>query len=425
MNERLIAPYARLPRIRGAWALRVTSVVAGLPVAMFSLATLVIMALRQYSFTQMGDVLAVGLAARAVLLPLLALAGNRWGPRLVLIPQVLVFCGATVAFMQDAEYHEPFAPLYRAGAIACATAPTVGAPVRTAWAALCRWSAGTVGPAEGGADPAWRSVTLEWSAIGDIAIIGPILTMLLVASGHPRGGLVGVAALAFLGIVALVFQPSVDRAERAGLGSGQAAGDGRPGARIALALLAFLLAGLIAATEISTVAAADRHHHHALSGLLLSLAAVGCVAAGLWTGWRRIPAHRTLIAGLLAAVVATALLWLAPNLLMLPVSLFLLGLFLRPVITSGYSVLQDLIEPDRLATTLPWYGCCVCLGAAAGVWAAGRGIGDDGASGPAHGYLVAVVFAVLAVVVCLAALRSFRTQGHHAQQEWLLPVGKS
>jgi MFS family permease len=421
VKHRVAAPYARLPRVKGAWALRVTSVVAGLPVAMFSLATLVIMALRQYSYAQMGDVLAAGLVLRAVLLPLLAAGATRYGPRRVLIPQVLVFCAATVAFMQDAEFYKPISMLYLAGAIAGATVPTVGAPVRTAWAALCRWSAATADSAESGDDPAPRAVTLEWSAIGDIAVLGPLLTMLLVASGHPRGGLIGVAAFAFFGVAGLALQPSVDRAEHADRNSARTTGTAaslgqarRPAALIALALIALLSAATIAATEISTVAAADRFGHHALSGFFLSLAAIGCIAAGLWTGWQKMPAHRSLIAALLAVAIATALLWLAPNLRVLPVSLFLLGVFVRPAITSGYSILQALVRPGRLTGVLPWYGLCVCLGAAAGVAVAGGSIGKDGASGPADGYLTAVAFAVLAAVVCLAALPSLGKPGRHA-----------
>ncbi|MCW2929796.1 MAG: transporter [Actinomycetia bacterium] len=414
----VIAPYVRLPRIKGAWALRATSVVMGLPVAMFSLATLVIMALRQYSYAQMGGVLAAGLIARAVLLPLLAAIGNRYGPRWVLIPQVLVFCAATVALMQDAEFQKPISMLYLAGAIAGGTLPTVGAPLRTAWAALCRWSADRAGSTEAGDDPALRAVALEWSAIGDIAVLGPLFTMLLLATGHPRGGLVGVAAFAFFGVIGMVLQPSVDRAPRAGRNSATVAATGarpgqarRPAAVIALGLIALLSAATIAAIEISTVAAADRHGHHALAGLFLALGAVGCFASGLWKGWQKMPAHRGLMAALLLVVIAAALLWLAPNLWLLPVSLFLLGVFVRPAITSGFSILQGLVQPGRLTRALSWYGLCACLGAAAGVAAAGASIGKDGASGPADGYLTALAFAAAAALACLAALSSLGKPG--------------
>jgi hypothetical protein len=57
---------------------------------------------------------------------------------------------------------------------------------------------------------------------------------------------------------------------------------------------------------------------------------------------------------------------------------------------------------------------CVCLGAAAGVAAAGDSIGTDGASGPADGYLVAVAFAAAAALVCLAALSALGKPGRHA-----------
>ncbi|HEY6791881.1 MAG TPA: hypothetical protein VI365_31650, partial [Trebonia sp.] len=48
---------------------------------------------------------------------------------------------------------------------------------------------------------------------------------------------------------------------------------------------------------------------------------------------------------------------------------------------------------------------CVCLGPAAGVAAAGGSIGNDGASGPADGYLTAVAFAAVAALVCRHAQR--------------------
>ncbi len=183
---------------------------------------------------------------------------------------------------------------------------------------------GRGGSTESGDDPARRAVTLEWAAIGDIAVLGPLFTMLLVATGHPRGGLIGVAAFAFFGVAGLALQPSVDRAERSGRNGAATTATAamaasqeqarRPAALIALALIASLSAAVVAAIEISTVAAADRYGHHALSGLFLALAAVGCVVGGLWKGWQKLPAHRCLMVALLLVAIATALLWLAPNL---------------------------------------------------------------------------------------------------------------
>ena len=435
LKGRVAVPYARLPRVKGAWGLRVTSVVAGLPVAMFSLATLVVMALRQYSYPQMGDVLATGLVGRAVLLPVLAAMADRYGPRRVLIPQMLVFCVATVALMQDAEFFKPISVLYVAGAIAGATLPTAGAPVRTAWAALGRPIPVQDGMVPGGTartadDPMRRAVALEWSSIADIALLGPLLTMLLVETGHPRGGLIGAAAFAFFGVIGLALQPSVGRAGAAGRGSGvpsalgtAAARPGRAGrtsgvialALIAMALIALLSAAAVAAIEISTVAAVDRYGHHALSGLFLALAAVGCFASGLWNGWPAMPARRRLVVALLLVVIATTLLWLAPGLALLPVSLFLLGVFARPAITGGYAILADLIRPGRLSGALSWYGCCLCLGAAAGVAAAGDLIGPDAASGPAGGFRTAAAFAVMAALVSLGARQLLGKPGRHVK----------
>jgi len=283
--------------------------------------------------------------------------------------------------------------------------------VRTAWAALCR-----PGAAQPGIDdPARRAVALEWSSIADIAVLGPLLTMLLVDTGHPRGGLIGTAAFAFFGVIGLALQPSVARAGEAGRDTGATGHAPRTAGLIALALIASLSAAAVAAVEISTVAAVDRYGHHALSGLFLAFAAIGCFAGGLWNGWPKMPAGRRLVVALLLVVIATALPWLAPGLWLLAVSLFLLGVFARPAVTSGYSILQDLIQPVRLSGALSRYGCCVCLGAAAGVAAAGALIGQDGTSGPADGYLTAAGFALMAALVCLASLRSLGKPGRHAQ----------
>ena len=417
-----MASYWRLLRMKGACALWGTGLIARMPMAMYSLGTVLMITALKGNYALAGGLSAAGLAGGGVLLTKVAAWVDRYGPRRVLVPQALVFAAATAAFVAAAQAHAPTWSLYLTGTIAASALPALGAIVRSAWSTLC-----AAHPQS--ADLVGRAFALESSTDDVIFVIGPALTAFLVTREFPGGGLVGAAALALVGIAAFVRQPSVG-ASRAASETAAGGGPGRPqspgpeGGRrrwtlpayglVALAPVLMLTAAATSAVEIATVAYAGAHGHRSLAGLILAGSAVGSCAGGLWYGahkWRA-PEHVRFATALAASAVGTAALWFAPDLPLLSLNVLVLGVCIAPTLIGGYSILERQAKPGRETEALSWVGFCNCAGAGAGSAVAGWAID---AGGPAGGYLAATGYAVVAAVVCLAALPSLREPGRHAQ----------
>ncbi|HEY6791882.1 MAG TPA: hypothetical protein VI365_31655 [Trebonia sp.] len=422
-----MASYWRLLRVNGASALWVTGLIARMPMAMYSLGTVLMITTLKGSYALAGGLSAAGLVGGALLLTKVAAWVDRYGPRRVLIPQALVFAAATAAFIAAAQAHAPAWALYVTGTIAASALPALGAIVRTAWSTLCA-------PHPEGADMARRAFALESSTDDVIFMIGPALTAFLVTSGFAGGGLAGAAAFALVGIAIFVRQPSVGAGRAAhALAGGTPAGGAPAGLRenagpgstrrrwtppahglAALAPVLMLTAAATSAVEIATVAYAGADGHRSLAGLILAGAAVGSCAGGLWYGARKwhVAEELRFAAALVLSALGTVALRFEPGLPLLALNVLLVGVFIAPTLIGGYSILERQARPGRETEALSWVGFCNCAGAGAGSAAAGWAID---AGGPAGGYLTATAYAVVAAVVWLAVLPSLRKPGRDAQ----------
>jgi hypothetical protein len=302
------------------------------------------------------------------------------------------------------------------GTIAASALPALGAIVRSAWSSLC------AALPESAEVPhsalVARAFALESSTDDVIFIVGPALTAFLVTRGFPGGGLVAAAVLALAGIAAFVRQPSVgaSRARNGGTaGHGRSAGGWTLPAYglAALAPVLMLTAAATSAVEICTVTSAGAHGHRSLAGLILAGSAVGSCAGGLWYGarkWRQAE-HVRFAAALVLSAVGTAALRFAPGLPLLSLNVLLLGICIAPTLIGGYSIIERQARPGRETEALSWVGFCNCAGAGTGSAVTGWAIDAGGAAG---GFLAATGYAILAAVVCLAALPAMSKPGRHA-----------
>lgn len=395
--------YWRLLRIDGAFPLCLTGFIARMPMAMYSLGTVLMIVALHGNYALAGGLSAAGLAGGAVLLTKVAAWVDRYGARRVLLPQALIFALATVAFGAAAEARAPVWLLFVTGTVAASALPALGAIVRSAWTTLC-------GP---GSEQADHAFALESAADDVIFMIGPALTAFLAVSVYPAAGLAAAALFAVVGIALLVRQPSLPRgttmpresaAPRERRRALPARGLG------ALAPVLMLCSAATASVELATVAYASAHGHRWLSGLILAGAAVGSCAGGLWYGARRwrIPEQYRFAAAVTLSALGTGLLLLAPGLLALALTVVAVGVFLTPTLIGGYSILERQARPGRATEAMSWVGFSNCLGGGAGSAVSGWAVDYGGASG---GYLVATGCAVLAAVACLTALPALRPAG--------------
>ena len=401
--------YWRLLRTKGALPLWLTGFLARMPMAMYSLGTVLMITALRGDYVLAGGLSAAGLAGGGLLLTEAAAWVDTYGPVRVLLPQSLIFALATAVFIAAAQAHAADWVLFITGTVAASALPALGAIVRSAWTVLC-------GP---GSDEAGTAFALEGSTDDLIFMIGPALTAFLATSVYPGAALAAAAIFALVGIAAFVRQPSVRRgsaaadaapsvAPRAAVGPKHSRRRTLPARGLGgLAPVLMLSSAATASVELATVAYAAAHGHRALAGLILAGAAVGSCAGGLWYGARewRMPEHYRLAAALVVSALTTGLLRFAPDLLVLALLVLVTGVFITPTLIGGYSILERQARPGRDTEAMSWVGFSNCVGAGAGSAVTGWAIDYDGAGG---GYLIATGYAVLAAIICLAALSSLR-----------------
>jgi MFS family permease len=408
--------YRQLLRREGALPLCASAFVARMPMAMYSLGTVLMITSLHGSYALAGGVAATGVAASAALLTRVGAWADRFGPRRVLASQSAFFCAATAAFIVCAELQAPIPLLFVTGTLGAATMPALGAMVRSGWGVLC------------GSDDLGLQLAFALESVNDdlIFIVGPVLTAFLATSLYPAAGIGAAAALSVAGVWCFIRQPCVRpgpaAAEPARTRTGVAPARSRrwvlpaPGL-LTLAPVLVMFGAATASIELSTVAFATAHGHRSLAGLILGVAAIGSGAGGLYYGsrnWRAAAYHRFAVIQVMSAG-AIGVLWLAPGITALCFLVLLAGAVTSPIFITAYSILEQQARQDRKTEALSWVGSSVCTGAAAGSALTGWSIDASGARG---GYLVAAACAALAAVMCLAGLPSPRQshRRHNARQ---------
>ena len=402
-----VKPYVEVLRLPGALGFSSAGFVARMPMSMFGLGTVLLIAALTRRYGLAGAVAAAGSVGYAVGAPQFAKLADRYGQRRVLRPQVMVFTAATAALMVLAEVRAPLAAVVVSSLLAGAAMPSIGSMVRARWSTML---AGTT--------RLHTAFSLESVADEIIFMVGPVIVALLATDVYPAAGLAAAVLLCLVGTVLFTAQRRTEPPLRSRAGGvatvagglpamARAAGRPRAAELATLVPVYGLLGAMFAAIELSTVAFAGEHGHAQLAGLVLGVYALGSAAGGLWYGsrhWRSPLSSRLVITlGLMASGVA--MFWWQPGFIsMIPV-IFVAGVAIAPTLITGYSLIDDLSPPERRTERMTWLSSAIGIGLAIGAPAAGRLIDLSGARA---GYLLAAAFGAAAFVTCLAGLGRLR-----------------
>src|SRR5215472_5203239 len=160
-------PYLEVLRLPGALGFSSAGFIARMPMSMFGLGTVLLIAALTRRYGLAGVVAAVGSVGYAVGAPQFAKLTDRHGQRRVLRPQVMVFTAATAALM-----------VVVSSLLAGSTMPSMGPMVRARWSALL---AGTT--------RLHTAFSLESVADEIIFMVGPVAVALLATDVYPAAGL--------------------------------------------------------------------------------------------------------------------------------------------------------------------------------------------------------------------------------------------
>ncbi|MFB9352876.1 MFS transporter [Streptomyces heliomycini] len=389
-------PYRRLLALPGARAFTAGNLIARLPMGMFSVSAVVMIAGTRGSYALAGAVTATGLAATAVVAPWTARLVDRYGQARVALPATAFAVLGSLALVLCVRYGAPDWTLFAAYA-ATATTPNTGGMSRARWAHLLK----------GDAEALHTANSFEQAADELCFMLGPVLAAFLCGTFFPEAGTLVGAVLLPAGVLLFAAQRSTEPppARRSAARSPLRSPGMRP-----LLVVCLATGAVFGSLEVVTLAFADERGHRAASGAVLALQAAGSCAAGLLYGAVR-PAGsaRSRLPWCLAAMAVLMTLpllaaGLTGSLAPLAGALLVAGMATAPTMVTTMTLVQRCTPADRLneGMTLAVTGLLggIACGSAAGGWTV------EHVSATA-GYGVPVAAAATALLVSLCTLVPF------------------
>ncbi len=256
-------PYLRLLATPGARAFTAGNLIARLPMGMFSVSAVIMIAGSRGSYALAGAVTATGLAATAVVAPFTARLVDRYGQARVAVPATALAVLGSLALVLCVHVDAPAWTLFAAYA-ATATTPNTGGMSRARWAHLHR------------GDPAALHTANSFEQAADelCFMLGPVLAATLCGALFPEAGTLVGAVLLMTGVLVFAAQRATEPpvTPRTKAAASPLRTPGMP------ALLAVFLAtgAVFGSLEVVSIAHAG--------GAILALQAAGSCVAGLVYG---------------------------------------------------------------------------------------------------------------------------------------------
>ena len=385
-------PYRRLLSTPGARAFTLPNLLARLPMGMFSVSAVVMIAGSHGSYALAGAVTATGLAATALVAPWTARLVDRHGQARVAVPATALAVLGSLALLLCVRYDAPTWTLFASYA-ATATTPNTGGMSRARWAHLLKGDERALHTAN----------SFEQAADEACFMLGPVLAAFLCGTFFPEAGTLVGAVLLLTGVLLFAAQRSTEPPVRR---PAHSAPPFRAPGMPALLTVCLAMGAVFGSMEVVTIAFADAQGHRSAAGVVLALQAAGSCAAGLLFGTLRTtgPASERLpwciaaMTGLLTLPLLTAT--LAGSLPLLALALLVAGMATAPTMVTTMTLVQQRTPEGRLneGMTLAVTGLLggIACGSATGGWTVDH-------MSPTAGFGVPVTAAAVALMISLVA----------------------
>ncbi|MER5732399.1 MFS transporter [Streptomyces sp. NPDC002138] len=386
-RRRAPGPYGRLFALPGTRAFTAGNLLARLPMGMFGVSAVLMIAGQRGSYALAGAVTATGLAATAVVAPFTARLVDRYGQARIALPATLIAVLGSLCLVWCVRHQAPAWTLFASYA-ATATTPNIGGLSRARWSHLLRDS------------PAAQHTAMSFEQAADelCYLLGPVLAAGLCSLAFPEAGTLAGAALLLIGMTLFTSRrateppPAGRTPHRSPLRS-----PGLPG----LLALFLALGAVFGSMEVASIAYLTAHGLTTAAGPVLALQAAGSCAAGLLYGTLR---PRGLGVCVSALAVLMALPWAAAatgSVPALAVALLLAGMATAPTMVTAMALVQRATPAARLNEGMTLAVTAILGGIAAGSATAGATVDH---LGPTTSY--ALPAAAAAAALCLTARRS-------------------
>ncbi|MFJ8468659.1 MFS transporter [Streptomyces swartbergensis] len=359
-----LTPYRRLFRLPGAGAFTAGNLIARLPMGMFSVSAVVMIAGTRGSYALAGAVTATGLAATAVVAPWTARLVDRHGQARVALPATVIAVLGSLALLLCVRHDAPDWTLFASYA-ATATTPNTGGMSRARWAYLLAGDAKALHTAN----------SFEQAADELCFMLGPVLAAFLCGAFFPEAGTLVGAVLLLAGMLLFTTRRATEPPVRAHI---PARAPLRAPGMPPLLAVCLAMGAVFGSTEVVTLAFADARGHRSAAGAVLALQAAGSCAAGLLYGAAkpagpaasRLPWCVAAMTALLTLPLLAAV--LTGSLALLAGALLIAGMATAPTMVTTMTLVQQRTPEGRLneGMTLAVTGLLggIACGSALGGW---------------------------------------------------------
>ncbi|MFE1249704.1 MFS transporter [Streptomyces sp. NPDC058735] len=384
-----LSPYRGLFRLPGARAFTAGNLVARLPMGMFSVSAVIMIAGTRDSYALAGAVTATGLAATAVAAPWIARLVDRHGQARVALPATAVAALGSLSLLLCVRHGAPDWTLFASYA-ATATTPNTGGMSRARWAYLLD-----------GDPKALHTANSFEQAVDELCFtLGPVLAAFLCTALFPEAGTLVGAVLLVTGMVLFTTRRATEPPVRARTpAKAPLRAPGMP----PLLVTCLAMGGIFGATEVVTLAFADAQGQRSAAGAVLALQAAGSCAAGLVHGAvkptgpaaARLPWCVAAMAALLTLPLLAAA--LTGSLVLLAAALLVAGMATAPTMVTTMTLVQQRTPEGRLneGMTLAVTGLLggIACGSALGGWTVEHGSATAGFAVPVTAAVLALALA--------------------------------
>ncbi|MDH6569986.1 putative MFS family arabinose efflux permease [Streptomyces sp. SAI-117] len=391
-RRRAPGPYRRLLATPGARAFTIGNLLARLPMGMFGVSAVVMIAGTRGSYALAGAVTATGLAATAVVAPWTARLVDRHGQAKIAVPATVLAALGSLALLLCVRLGAPAWTLFVSYA-ATATTPNLGGMSRARWAHLLDGDEGSLHVAN----------SFEQAVDEACFMLGPVLAAFLCTAFFPEAGTLTGVVLLVAGVLVFTAQRSTEPPVR---GRGPSRTPLRvPGVPPLLAVC-LVMGAVFGSLEVVTIAFADAQGHRSAAGVVLALQAAGSCAAGLVYGAVRRTGTGSVADRYVWCIAAMTALLILPllaasltgSLPVLAVTLLIAGMATAPTMVTGMTLIQRRTPPGHLneGMTLAVTGLLggIACGSAAGGWTVEH-------LSPVAGYGIPTTAAATALMIAL------------------------
>jgi len=393
----------------GSLFFSLSGLLARLPVAMIGLALVLVLS-ADGNYTRAGTLVGVLALASCVGGPAQGRVADRFGQARILLLTAAAFGLSLTAMILTLHAHGSFGLLIVLAAVVGAASPTTGTLARSRWSGLH--------PA---GDRLQTAFAVESVFDEVVFVTGPVLTTVLATQVNALLPLVIAVVTGVAGSVLMALARTTEPHRDPVSGPGGAPAAARPKvgwAGLAPLLLVQLTVGSIfGGIDVVTVAAASAAGERGTSGLILACFSGGSLVAGVVVGamrWRMSPMRRVRVCVSLLGL-ATLLLPFVPNVRLLPIAGFLVGVTVSPSLVALAAAVQARTQAARFTEAMAVSTAFLVAGFSLGSASAGHLVD---AVGPHRAFwqVPAAGLAAATVVLLPPVLRRIRrlTRDHDA-----------